>query len=56
MSGALSHPSLIALVLGVLVAGMTAVRIAAEERLIAQRYPEYCHYARHTKRLVPFIL
>ena len=32
-----------------------AMRIAAEEKLVAERYPEYAEYARRTKRLVPFV-
>jgi len=32
------------------------IRIAAEERLVTERYPEYADYAKHTKRLVPFVL
>ncbi len=30
-------------------------RIACEERLLVERYPEYAEYAARTKRLVPFV-
>jgi protein-S-isoprenylcysteine O-methyltransferase Ste14 len=33
-----------------------AVRMVAEERLVAERYPEYLAYAARTKRIIPFIL
>ncbi len=32
-----------------------ALRIAAEERLVLARYPEYAAYASHTKRLIPHV-
>jgi protein-S-isoprenylcysteine O-methyltransferase Ste14 len=32
------------------------VRIVTEEDLVAAAYPEYLEYARHTKRLIPFVL
>ncbi len=38
-----------------LLAAGAALRIAAEEKLIVERYPEYREYARRTKRLVPFL-
>ena len=31
------------------------IRIAAEERLVLERYPEYAAYAARTKRLIPFV-
>ncbi len=33
-----------------------AVRIATEERLVVERYPEYREYAARTKRVVPFVV
>ena len=36
-------------------AGGLGVRIAAEEHLIVERYPEYVGYAARTKRLIPFV-
>ena len=32
------------------------IRIFAEERLVAERYPGYGDYASHTKRIIPFVL
>lgn len=33
-----------------------SMRMLAEERLVAERYPEYAEYARRTRRLVPFVV
>ena len=35
---------------------MTGLRILFEETLLRRAYPEYEDYARHTKRVMPFIL
>lgn len=43
-----------ALCAAVVTAGALA-RIACEERLLVERYPEYAEYAGRTKRLVPFV-
>jgi protein-S-isoprenylcysteine O-methyltransferase Ste14 len=32
------------------------LRIAAEERLLLERYPEYGEYADRTKRIIPFLV
>jgi protein-S-isoprenylcysteine O-methyltransferase Ste14 len=46
--------------MNVLFAGIStlgvAIRIFAEERLIAREYPEYADYAARTKRVIPFLL
>jgi len=55
-AGVLTHPGIINGLLGALISVGLAVRMAAEERLVAERYPEYAVYAAHTKRIVPFIL
>ena len=55
-AGVLSHASFFHVSLAVLATGMVAIRIAAEERLLVERYPEYASYAATTKRVVPFIL
>jgi protein-S-isoprenylcysteine O-methyltransferase Ste14 len=52
----LSHPDIINGLLGALITVGLAVRMVAEERLVAERYPEYQAYAAHTKRIIPFIL
>jgi protein-S-isoprenylcysteine O-methyltransferase Ste14 len=52
----LSRPSALNAALVALATAMVAVRIAAEERLLLERYPEYASYAGRTKRVVPYIL
>jgi protein-S-isoprenylcysteine O-methyltransferase Ste14 len=54
-AGALSHVDLVNVLLLLVVGAGMAVRIAAEERLIVQSYPEYVEYAARTKRLIPFV-
>jgi protein-S-isoprenylcysteine O-methyltransferase Ste14 len=51
-----SHPGLINGLLSALVMLGLAARMLAEERKMAERYPEYKAYAAHTKRIIPFIL
>ncbi len=51
--GALVHPTLLHLALALVATAGTGVRIACEERLILQTYPEYVDYGRTTKRLIP---
>ncbi len=51
-----SHPSPALLAAGIVATGATAVRIAAEERLVVRRYPEYRAYAARTSRLIPHVL
>jgi protein-S-isoprenylcysteine O-methyltransferase Ste14 len=55
-AGVLSHAGVFNTVLAAVATAMVAVRIAAEERLLRARYPEYASYAATTKRLVPFLL
>jgi protein-S-isoprenylcysteine O-methyltransferase Ste14 len=49
-------PSIVSVVARVLATVAIAVRIASEERLLVQRYPEYAAYAARTRRVVPFIV
>lgn len=49
------HASLITVVLGVLVMAGAFMRMTAEERLLAQRYPGYRLYSSATKRMVPYV-
>ena len=37
-------------------AAMLLVRIACEERLLRQAYPDYAEYSRKTARLIPFVV
>jgi protein-S-isoprenylcysteine O-methyltransferase Ste14 len=55
VAGVTSHLSVLSLLLGAIAAAGLSVRIAAEERLVIERYPEYADYAARTKRLVPFV-
>jgi protein-S-isoprenylcysteine O-methyltransferase Ste14 len=55
-AGTLSHFSILNLVLGICVLAGAGLRIAAEEKLLIERYPEYKEYARQTKRIIPFLV
>jgi protein-S-isoprenylcysteine O-methyltransferase Ste14 len=55
-TGVASHFSMISCVLGIVVTIGLTIRMLAEERLVAEKYPEYTEYAARTKRVVPFIL
>jgi protein-S-isoprenylcysteine O-methyltransferase Ste14 len=55
-AGVATHASAVTVALGVLATLATAVRIWAEEQLLAERYPDYAAYAARTKRVVPFVL
>ena len=52
----LAHPSALSLALGLVVAAGLALRIACEERLVRQMYPEYEDYARRVRRVIPYVL
>ena len=54
-AGALAHHSLTALLLAALVTAGTLLRIFCEERLLAERFPEYRQYMASTKRLIPYL-
>jgi protein-S-isoprenylcysteine O-methyltransferase Ste14 len=54
-AGVLSHLSMFNVLLLLVVGAGMAVRMAAEERLIIESYPEYVEYAARTKRVIPFI-
>jgi len=55
-AGALSYVSIVSIVARVLATAAIAVRIASEERLLLERYPEYAAYAARTRRVVPFVV
>jgi protein-S-isoprenylcysteine O-methyltransferase Ste14 len=55
-AAALSRPTVVNASLVVLASAMVAVRIAAEERLLLDRYPEYAAYAARTKRVIPYVV
>ncbi len=54
-AGVLANVSPIALSLGALATMGAIVRLCCEERLVAQRYPEYREYSLTTKRLLPWV-
>ena len=54
-AGVASHGSIASVLTAIVATAATAVRIGAEEDLVAERYPEYAEYARHTKRIIPFV-
>ena len=56
LTGVAVHWSLMNALLGALIAAMLIVRIACEEPLLRQAYPEYESYARNTARLVPGLI
>ena len=43
-------------ILAAIVAVMLLVRIACEERLLGDAYPDYAEYSRKTTRLIPFVV
>lgn len=55
-AGASSGGSISGIALAALASVAVAFRIAAEERLLVEHYPEYADYAARTKRLIPFVL
>jgi protein-S-isoprenylcysteine O-methyltransferase Ste14 len=55
-AGILSHFSIVNLVLGICAVAGAGLRIAAEERLLVKRYPEYREYAARTKRIIPYLV
>jgi protein-S-isoprenylcysteine O-methyltransferase Ste14 len=55
-TGILSHFSLMNLLMGICASAGVGLRIAAEEKLLFERYPEYEEYANRTKRIIPFLV
>jgi len=55
-SGILGHISLINLVIGIIVSGVVAIRIAIEEQYLRTHYPGYAEYSHRTKRIIPLII
>jgi protein-S-isoprenylcysteine O-methyltransferase Ste14 len=54
--GVFSHTSALNVVLGLFATAGTIIRMATEERLLIQRYPEYRDYAARTRRVIPFVV
>ncbi len=55
-AGIASHGSILSVLTGIVATASLAVRIGAEEALLAGVYPEYAEYARRTRRVVPFVV
>jgi protein-S-isoprenylcysteine O-methyltransferase Ste14 len=55
-AGVLSHLTVINFILGLCGIAGAGLRIAAEEKLLLERYPEYAEYANRTKRIIPYLL
>lgn len=55
-AGVGSHLSARTMAVGAIATGVVRIRVAEEERLLRERYPDYAAYARSTEALVPFIL
>ena len=55
-AGVLTHLSLVNFLLGMVPTIGLAIRMLAEERLVAEKYPEYAAYAARTPRVIPFYL
>ncbi len=55
-AGIAAHLSMESVLIGVAASGMLALRMHSEEILLKRAYPEYAHYARHTARVLPFVI
>lgn len=55
-SGVISHGGIIAVLTAIVATACLAVRMGAEEALLADTYAQYADYARRTKRIVPFVV
>jgi protein-S-isoprenylcysteine O-methyltransferase Ste14 len=54
-AGIAAHLSIANVIVALVATAGLAVRILAEETLIAGKYPEYAGYAARTRRVVPFV-
>ena len=54
-ASSLGHLSAFSVAMALLVSLGAAVRMAMEEALLRERYPDYSAYASRTKRIVPFL-
>jgi len=55
-SGVLSHLDPVNVILGILAIAGGVIRMLSEEKLLVERHPDYAEYAKHTKRIVPFVI
>jgi protein-S-isoprenylcysteine O-methyltransferase Ste14 len=54
-AGIAAHPSQTHILVALLASALLGVRMFGEERLLLGKYPEYADYARHTRRVLPFL-
>jgi protein-S-isoprenylcysteine O-methyltransferase Ste14 len=54
-AGIVAHWSAVPVVVGVVVTLLGGIRVADEERVLSERFPDYAEYARSTKRVIPFV-
>ena len=55
-AGVGSHLSVRTMAVGIIATGVVGIRVAEEERVLRERYPDYASYVRSTKALVPYVL
>ena len=55
-AGVASNGTILSLLTAIVATAATIVRLGAEEALVTETYPKYTEYARHTKRLIPFVI
>lgn len=55
-AGVAAHGTILSVLTGIVATAALAVRAVTEEELVFDAYPEYAEYARHTKRVIPFVL
>ena len=55
-AAALDHRSAVSVAGASLITAGAAVRMYAEERLLAEKYPEYVAYSARTARVIPFVI
>ena len=55
-SGILGHLHPVNIIIGLIITGVSAVRIADEEMILRSHFTEYAEYERTTKRIIPFLI
>lgn len=55
-AGVASHGTNLSLMTAIVATAAVMVRVVSEEELVEVEYPEYVEYAKHTKRIIPFVL
>jgi protein-S-isoprenylcysteine O-methyltransferase Ste14 len=55
-AGVASHGTNLSVLAAIVATAAVMVRVVSEEELVEVDYPEYVEYAKHTKRIIPFVL